>query len=504
MHRASAHRPRRAIRGFAVRLSSVIALSFVACTTPDGPDANRSLSPAGSLRASSAGAQVLVVNVSDDTTAQNETPLAVNPTNPQNLLTGNNDWNYNDGCGVNASLDGGKSWTKTLPSGFIPGITKYTNDPSVPGTGAYDFGGDPAVAFGPNGTAYFACFGYQGTPPYNVVLLLSRSYDGGVSWLAGGRSEPLALVSAFQGQGLARGSTGQFPDHEAIHVANDGTIYVTWAQFNGYGSRSPVYIATSTDGGHTFGTPVTVTSGSVRSDQDQRIVTDPRTGNAYVTFDNSFQGGKGSGMFVSRSVDHGATWSSSVLVATFNNPVCLYPPYCFNISGGQFRGPGSYPSPAIDPTRNRLYVAYTDIVAGKAQVLLTYADLDHLDVWSTPQIVAPASGDRINVEMSIDPSSGRIDMMTNDRSYSGNTLFDVSYITSGDGGVTWATRRITRQSWDPSQFGVPSGSGIRPFIGDYDGIVSLPNTVGMTWTGPGKTYGALPTNLEVYFGRVSF
>src|SRR5881409_60471 len=60
----------------------------------------------------SGGGSVLVVNVSDDTTAQNETPLAVNPRNAQNLLTGNNDWNYNDGCGVNVSFDGGKNWTK--------------------------------------------------------------------------------------------------------------------------------------------------------------------------------------------------------------------------------------------------------------------------------------------------------------------------------------------------------------------------------------------------------
>ena len=48
----------------------------------------------------------------------------------------------------------------------------------------------------------------------------------------------------------------------------------------------------------------------------------------------------------------------------------------------------------------------------------------------------------------------------------------------------------------------PSGDGIRPFIGDYDGIVSTPATVGMTWIGPSKTYGALPTNLEVYFASV--
>src|SRR5919204_1664188 len=176
------------------RLCSVPALAgaalLAACsdvpTTAPGTPGGPSLSALGAGSA-------LVVNVSRDTTSQNETPLAVNPVNPQNLITGNNDWNYNDGCGVNASFDGGRTWTRTLPDGFIPGITKYTNDPAVDGTGAYDYGGDPAVAFGPDGTAYFACFGYQAAPPYGVALLLSRSYDGGQTWLRGGSAEPLVV-----------------------------------------------------------------------------------------------------------------------------------------------------------------------------------------------------------------------------------------------------------------------------------------------------------------------
>ena len=136
-----------------------------------------------------------------------------------------------------------------------------------------------------------------------VALLLSRSTDGGRTWTAGGPAAPLTLVSNFNGNGVARGSTGQFADHESMHVAADGTIYVTWAQFNGYGSHSPVYIATSTNGGQSFNAPVKVTSGSVRNDQDQRIVTDPATGTVYLTFDNSIQGGKGTAMFVSTSRD---------------------------------------------------------------------------------------------------------------------------------------------------------------------------------------------------------
>ena len=445
-----------------------------------------------------------VVNVTNDTTSQNETPLAVNPLNPQNILTGNNDWNYNDGCGVNASFDGGKSWTKTLPNGFIPGITRFTNDPDVPGTGDGDFGGDPAAAFAPDGTAYFACFSYNGT---STMLLLSRSDDGGKTWLAGAHatpSEPLTLVSAFNGQGISKGSNGQFPDHEAMFVGADGTIYVTWAQFHGFGSNSPVWISTSTDGGRSFSRPVKVSSGNVRSDQDARVVTNADGSIAYVVFDNSIQGGKGSAMYVSKSTDHGASWSTPIQFAVWTNPVCLFPPYCFNISGGQFRGPGSYPAPAYNVANNRLYVASADIdVDGVAKVFVTSASANDLTKWTPRTVVAPVPrGDRFAAELGAAPN-GRLDVAFYDRSYSGNALVDLTYATSSDFGVTWRSIRVTKSGFDPSAYGVPDGNGIRPFIGDYNGIVSLSSTAGMTWTGPGKTFGTLPTNLEIYFARAT-
>ena len=484
---------------------AVLALATVfmaACEQPTTPAAARA--PSVPSLTSSATGSSFVVNVTNDTTAQNETPLAVNPLNPQNFIVGGNDWNWNDGCSVNASFDGGKSWTATLPNGFLPGVTKYTNDPAVAGTGRYDYGGVPAVAFGPDGTAYFACFGYQASSPHNVALLMSRSTDGGRTWLKGDASEPLVQAALWQGNGISKGSTGQFPDHEAIHVAKDGTIYVTWAQFTGSSSHSPVYVATSRDGGRSFSPAQKVTSGSVRSDQDQRIDTDPRTGTAYLTFDNSIQGGKGTALYVSTSTDRGASWSAPVQFGTFQNPVCLFPPGCFNISGSPFRGPGSYPAPAFDAVRDRLVVAYTDIVNGRAQAFVTSAAGNDLAHWTTPTAIAPTSaGDRLNVELGIEPSSGRMDAMFYDRSWTGNALVDVTYATSTDGGATWSVRRMTKSGFDPAAYGVPSGSGVRPFLGDYTGIVSLSGGAAMAWTGPGKTYGALPTNLEIYFGSAT-
>src|SRR5258708_4355445 len=119
--------------GFSLTFLGIAAFA-AACS--DRPPVDQISAPNTRVLASVSGAPTVnvVVNVTRDTTAQNETPLAVNPRNPQNLITGNNDWNFNDGCGVNASFNGGKTWTKTLPNGFIPGITRYTNHPDVAGT----------------------------------------------------------------------------------------------------------------------------------------------------------------------------------------------------------------------------------------------------------------------------------------------------------------------------------------------------------------------------------
>ena len=444
-----------------------------------------------------------VVDVTRDTTSQNESPLAVNPTNQMNMITGNNDWNYNDGCGMNVTFDGGKTWTPSLPDGYLPGITKFTNDPDVPGTGAYDAGGDPVIAFGPDGTAYFVCQAFNFTPPYAIAMLVNRSSDGGRTWLTTG----LTQVSAWNGNGKSRGGNGQFPDHESIHVDMSptspfyGSVYVTWAQFDGYkGTHSPVYVAVSRDGAKTFSTPAKVNVGSIRNNQDQRIVTAP-DGTAYLTFDNGIQGGKGTALYSTSSRDGGLTWTAPYQFGVFNDPVCLFPPYCFNITGGTFRAGGSYPAPAYDATRERLYVAYADNVNGQARIYLTWASASDLTKWSAPAEVAPGSGDRFTGELDIAPN-GRIDLSFYDRSYSANALVDVTYATSADGGATWRTARVTPAGFDPSTWGVPSSSalGYRPFIGDYNAIVSTNTNARLVWTGFAPPQ---PFNLEIDYATVT-
>ncbi len=457
-----------------------------------------------SSQSSQSLAAAKVVDVSRDELSQNETPLALNPTNPLNLVTGANDWNYNDGCAVNATFDGGKTWTRTLPDGFLPGVTKYTNDPAVPGTGLYDAGGDPVVAFGPDGTAYFVCQAFNFTPPYQIALLVSRSRDGGRTWLDGAKDK-LTQVNTWNGNGKSKGSNGQFPDHESIYVDWNpaspfyGRIYVTWVQFSGQ-THSPVQVAYSSDGARTFSTPVAITSSTIRNNQDARLTSAP-DGTLFLTFDNGVQGGKGTVMYVAKSRDGGATWTQPFQFAAFRNPVCTFPPYCFNIAGGAFRSGGSYPSPAYNATDGRLYAIFPDIRGAFAQVYWTSASADDLTRWSAPTAIAPAAGDRFQAEMSIAPN-GRIDVSFYDRSYTQNQLVDLTLASSDDGGATWAPQRVSSSSFDPSQWGVPSSSasGFRPFIGDYNGMVSTDALTAITWTGVAKPQ---PLNLEIDFASIA-
>jgi hypothetical protein len=439
-----------------------------------------------------------VVDVSaggGDQLSQNETPIAVNPADPANLITGANDWNYNDGCAVNASTDGGKTWTPTLPDGFLPGVTKFTNDPNVAGSGAYDAGGDPTIAFSPDGkVAYYVCQAFDFTSPYDIALLLNRSHDGGLTWQHSG----LVQISTFQGNGTTSGSNGKFADHENIHVdPTNGYVYVSWAEFSGLqGTHSPVYVAVSHNEGDTW-TVNKVTAGNVKNNQDQRVVTDP-SGNAYLVFDNGVNGGKGlTVLYASKSTDGGTTWSAPVQFATLTDPVCVFPPSCFNISGGQFRAGGSYPAPAFDNAHDRLDVLIADIRGPYAQMYL-YSLKPDLSLDFSTQIPG-GSGDHFMGELSAAPN-GRLDASYWDRSYSGNALVDLTYATSSDGGHTWRQARVTPRGYDPSQWGVPSGSGFRPFIGDYNGIASTNTTAYMTWTGVASPQ---PLNLEIDFATAT-
>src|SRR5207249_10861884 len=101
---------------------------------------------------------------------------------------------------------------------------------------------------------------------------------------------------------------------------------------------------------------------------------------------------------------------------------------------------------------------------------------------------------------------GRIDVMSDDRSYSGDAPVGVTYASSTDGRATGTTTRASTAGFGPGASGMPdasSATAIRPFIGDYNGIASLADHAVMTWTGVAPKTGTLNDNLEIFFGSVT-
>src|SRR2546429_419611 len=101
--------------------SAVVAVGILGCDESPPPTA-----PAGpSLATGRHGPYLYLTDVRRDTAAQDESAIAVKPRNANNILTGANDFNLNDGCAYNVSFDGGRTWSPTLPNGFIPGLTLF-------------------------------------------------------------------------------------------------------------------------------------------------------------------------------------------------------------------------------------------------------------------------------------------------------------------------------------------------------------------------------------------
>ncbi len=393
------------------------------------------------------------IRVTNNVSEQNEVSVAINPTDTTNLIIGANDQRgWNDSgvdywCGVYTSVDSGATWTMGL----------------IPHTGAlaWDYAaGDPSVAFDLNGNAYFTCLGFvRGSVITNNTIAVSKSIDGGFTW-----QPPVALVNAP--------STPPFHDkpYMAVDVSisspYQNNIYVSWTNFTTTsGGPSPIYFSRSTDGGAGFSTPMLI-SGSQLYCQGSQPSVGPN-GEVYVSFISYFGGS--SALYVTKSLDGGATFNTPVKAADVVDPGDL----------PQYRRTPTIPSSATDsssgPYSGSVYVVWQDGAAGNHDILLSYSR-DGGSTWSTPTRVNDVA---MNAQffpfVSVAPS-GRVDVVFYDRRNDpADRLLDVYAGISFDGGVTFKNKRITDNSMN-------TGMG-RPFIGDYIGIASLPHSFYPGWCG---------------------
>ena len=138
-------------------------------------------------------------------------------------------------------------------------------------------------------------------------IYVSRSTDDGLTWLDAGKP------------GSVRFNTIGLQRQPSTTAASDGSLVSIWEGVIPDKSQLGIYFARSADKGLTWTAPALVAENGLGFNQDFSSIAAGPDGNVYVTY-LSFdaQGGDGrTHVFLSKSVDNGATWNAPTRVDSF-------------------------------------------------------------------------------------------------------------------------------------------------------------------------------------------
>jgi hypothetical protein len=432
------------------------------------------------------------VNTSCELNApHNETSIAVNPTNPQNMIGGVNDYQLAANPGgqyyvsetllsrAHVTFDGGRTWTEYPLSANT----------------AYGATGDPSVAFDADGHAYYATLGFRftGLSAINPDVLVSNSPDGGRHW------KTSRIATGFG----TFGTLGEFLDKEYVAAWGHGNAIVTYGDFtDGQGGATlaaRIYSSVTHDSGATWSTP-TLISGTL----DQAFISVPTVaadGRIYVAFLNWNDRSTGRDTYevVEVSPSTGALLAGPFDVGLVFDGFTDYPlmngrqtyqdsRFRTNASGNITADPTNPAHLAVvwSDMRNSTLPAPEDPYAAhtNSDVILSQS-YDRGRTWSTPSELARA-GDQFMPWSAFD-ASGVLRIGTFDRGTDpANHRYDYSLFTAG------VFTPVSTVSSDPTQGDAWfSGTTVNPafphassFIGDYSNIAVVPGTTTVVayWT----------------------
>lgn len=446
--------------------------------------------------------------VSPEARQANELTIAVNPTDPLNILASGKDYTPGQAgdCvwdGLYATFDGGRTWTNSnLPGSNWARLADPTA-PVHPQFSKFWCATDPVLAFGPDGTAYWSVMPYQCDAVSGSKTGDGVAPDGGFNdWLwtcssmyvlvsdDGGRTWPVVNEVAF-GPRLEH-------DKQWMSVAPDGRVLLCWDRDPSYQLSPPgdnpaaqlqrpgyMQCAVSSDKGRSWTEPT-----------DVNPPADPATGSGgswdgylpWVDWDGDGTAwmtalDSAGNVIVSSSPD-GLAWTKAVVVGNYTNPP---PNGAFGwpaLQGSTFRS-FALPSLAVDrsggPFDGSLYVAWMDHSGDDAEVLLTRSRDG--TTWSEPRRIhddAPDSGfDQFMPALSVGPD-GTVDAVWYDRRDDPeNHLFDLYHAYSLDGGATWSQNlRVSEVSSDEQYSHHQNGM---VFLGDYIDLDSGPGRAYPVW-----------------------
>jgi len=238
-----------------------------------------------------------------------------------------------NGIWVQRSPDGGKTWNKAVGVKVWTGTETGIKLEDMPRIWA-----DANPKSPHRGNLYYAWieWGLE-----NSIVLYSRSTDQGATW-----STPIRISTI---PGYPRDDNGSVVGIIGT-VASDGTVYIIWNQ------GLNITLAVSRDGGKTFapsrpimnvGPPYFGGTGGVpgvsRTMGFPQIGIDRKSGELYVTW-SDFRNGDVD-VFISRSADHGRTWTPAMRVN--DDPI--------HDADDQF-----FQWMAVDPVNGDVYVQFYD------------------------------------------------------------------------------------------------------------------------------------------------
>jgi hypothetical protein len=416
----------------------------------------------------------------------NETSIAVNPTNTQNMIGGANDYQLSVNPGghvgetvlsrAHVTFDGGQTWSE------YPLYSSST----------YQATGDPSVAFDASGHAYYATLGFRfvtGAGATNPDVVVANSSDGGKTW-------NVQRVAAGSG---VETSVGELLDKEYLTAWGSGNALVTFGDFSnvqkGVTVSAHVYSSVTHDFGKTWSAPKLI-SGSL----DEAFVAIPTVaadGSVYASFLNTTDLNTGRDDYEVVKLDPatGAPLTAPVKVATVIDGFTDYP-IAFGRQTYQdsvFRtwAAGNI---AADPTNaSHLAVVWSDMrnsttpapsdpyTAKTNSDVVVSESTDGGATWSAPTAIALA-GDQFMPWAAFD-GSGTLRIGFFDRSSdAANHQYGYTLATETSPGV-FATSPVTTSPSDPTTndrwFARTVNSAFpnaTAFLGDYSNIAAIPGS----------------------------
>jgi len=357
----------------------------------------------------------------------NEPTIMINPFNPDNMVAGSNNDKYY------YSNDGGDTWSMGMLSS------------------SFGVWGDPCIIVDTNGHFYY--FHLSNPPQGNWIdrIVCQKSTDGGQTWNDG----------SYMG---LNGTKAQDKEWAVVDPATN-YIYVTWTQFDNYGSYNPldssvIRFSRSTDGGLTWSPAqrINKTAGDCLDEDNTVEGAVPALGPNGEIY-TSWAGP--AGLMFTKSLDKGISWpAENIFVSDIPGGWdCAIP--------GIFRANG-FPVTCCDRSggahQGRIFINWSDQRNGTddTDIWLVYSD-DGGSTWSDRIRVNddPPGNQQFFNWMDIDQSTGYLYVVFYDRRNYTDKLTDVYMAVSKDGGNTWDNILISESPFNPVS---------SVFFGDYTNI----------------------------------